>query len=133
MPIVPLCRTVIDAPNLDEDDYKGGSISWSQKNVLCVTVSCMRGKKRLNRLYLLDPNQSQKHSVIDTGHKHIVELQDWGPISCSNQLLTADDQDTVTVWKTTKNNCVNDITIAKEFQMEGVICARWVQSSRKVW
>jgi hypothetical protein len=131
--IVPLCTTDISNPKRTEDEkFQGGSISWSQKNMLCVSGTCMRGTERLNRLFLMDPNQPQKYTVVDTGHRNTVRIQDWGPLTCSNHLLTADDQDNITVWKNTKNNCVNDISIAKEFQMEGVICAKWIQSSRKV-
>jgi hypothetical protein len=107
-----------------------GGITWNAKNMLVVSAHNTLQHNH-SHLLMIDPNVPNQYTKIHTEHTCPVNVLDWSLVTCSNLLLSADDQDSICIWKC-RESCVNDYVLAARFHMEGVICAKWIHSERRV-
>jgi WD40 repeat protein len=123
------CKIVISDSEEIDSNIQFGHLSWSPKNILCLSVHNIQQHNH-SHILLINPNTPNNYTKILTDHTCPAHVFDWSLITCGNMLLSADEQDTITIWKCNKN-CVNDYTLSSRFFMEGVLCSKWIHSERR--
>lgn len=124
------CKIVISDKEDIDSNTQFRHLSWSPKNILSLSVHNVQQHNH-SHIFLINPNTPNSYTKILTDHTCPAHIFDWSLVTCGNMLLSADEQDTIAVWKCNKN-CVNDYTLSSRFFMEGVLCSKWIHSDRRV-